>query len=67
MYKFWKIENFLHEIQVIYLLNQNSLNMRRRYIVYIGLWPRPEKVFTKYRISLNVGTLNQGYSILVFS
>jgi hypothetical protein len=26
----------------------------RNYLVYIGLWMGPEKIFTKYRISINV-------------
>jgi hypothetical protein len=38
---------------------------RKKYIVYIGLWPGPERIFTKYGNSLNAGTLNPGFTVLL--
>jgi hypothetical protein len=38
--------------------------MRKQYIICIGLWLGPEKkIFTKYRILLDAGTLNQDFTV----
>lgn len=33
------------------------------YVVYIQLWLESDKMFTKNRISLNMGTLNWGFTV----
>jgi hypothetical protein len=41
--------------------------MGKLYIVYIGLWSGPERIFTKYGNSLKVGTLNRGFTVYLHS
>jgi hypothetical protein len=38
--------------------------MGKYYIAYIGLQLGPEKIFTKFSISLNVRTLNRDFTII---
>lgn len=54
-YEFWKAENFLH----CGLCTKLKFTIGQKNIVYIGLQLVPEKkTFTKYGISLKVGTLS---------
>jgi hypothetical protein len=51
-------------IRIYFTKSRFSLN--KGYIVYMELLSGHEKIITKSRISLNAGTLNQGFTVHLF-